>query len=103
MTLLMIKNPQAKWTEREASYVEKTVSRKEKDKLRHLHSLCSSTKIPVTLEYNFIIQHRSICQLMCCPFHAILNPSSVTVTAAACGWETISMSNSNHPHTVIRS
>ena len=32
MTLLMIKNPQGKWTEWEASYVEKTVSRKEKDK-----------------------------------------------------------------------
>ena len=32
MTLLMIKNPQLKWTEREALYVEKTVSRKEKDK-----------------------------------------------------------------------
>ena len=31
MTLLMIKNPQGKWTERKASYVEKTVSRKEKD------------------------------------------------------------------------
>ena len=31
MTLLMIKNPQGKWTEREASYVEKTVSRKKKD------------------------------------------------------------------------
>ena len=31
----------------------------------------------MTLEYNFKIQRRSICQLMCCPFHAILNPSSV--------------------------
>ena len=48
-----------------------------RERQRHLHSLCSSIKIPVTLEYNFIIQRRSICQLMCCPFHAILNPSSV--------------------------
>ena len=32
MTLLMIKKPQGKRREREALYVEKTVSRKEKDK-----------------------------------------------------------------------
>ena len=32
MTLLMIEHPQGKWTEREGSYVEKTVSRKENDK-----------------------------------------------------------------------
>ena len=32
MPLLMIENPQGKWTDREASYVEKTVSRKENDK-----------------------------------------------------------------------
>ena len=32
VTLLMIEHPLGKWTDREASYVEKTVSRKEKDK-----------------------------------------------------------------------
>ena len=32
MTLLMMKNPQRKRTEQEALYVEKTFSRKEKDK-----------------------------------------------------------------------
>ena len=32
MTLLMSEHPQGKWTDREASYVEKTGSRKGKDK-----------------------------------------------------------------------
>ena len=32
MTLLMIEHPQGKWTDPEASYVEKTVFRKEKYK-----------------------------------------------------------------------
>ena len=75
MTLLVIKTPQGKWTEREASYVEKTVSWKEKDKDTFILSVPPLKFL--TLEYNFIILRRSMCQLMCCPFHAILNPSTV--------------------------
>ena len=53
MTLLVIKNPQGKWTEWEASYVEKTVSRKEKDKDTFVR--CVPPLKFLTLEYNFII------------------------------------------------
>ena len=49
----MIEHPLGKWTDREASYVEKTVSRKEKDKDTFIR--CVPPLKFLTLEYNFII------------------------------------------------